>query len=186
MNVQLLRRRFTAEEYHRMARAGVFSEDDRVELIEGEIIEMTPIGARHAACVRRLDHLFTSRLGQQVTVSVQNPLHLGPHSEPQPDLALLRPRLDFYAQAHPGPADAWLVVEVADTSADFDRTVKIPLYARAGISTVWLIDLSTESIDVHSDPTPEGFRSVQRVQRGQTIPLQAFPDISVPVDTILG
>lgn len=186
MNVQLLRRRFTAEEYHRMARAGVFSEDDRVELIEGEIIEMTPIGSRHAACVRRLDHLFTSRLGQQVTVSVQNPLHLGPHSEPQPDLALLRQRTDFYAEAHPGPDDVLLVIEVAETSAEYDRTVKIPLYARAGIPTVWVVELSTEQIEVYTEPSPEGYRAVRRFQRGQAIPFEAFPGVGVTVAAILG
>ncbi|MBI4611270.1 MAG: Uma2 family endonuclease [Candidatus Rokubacteria bacterium] len=186
MDVQLLRRRFSVEEYHRMGQAGVFSEDDRVELIEGEIIEMTPIGARHAACVRRLGHLFNSLLGQRITVSVQSPLGLGLHSEPQPDLALLRPRPDFYAQAHPGPEDVWLVVEVADTSVEFDRTVKIPLYARAGIPNAWLVDLSTETVEEYRDPTPDGYRNFRRIPRGETISLEAFRDVSLTVETILG
>lgn len=186
MTVQLLRRRFTVEEYHRMAEAGVFSEDDRVELIQGEIVMMTPIGSRHASCVGRLAHIFFSAVGQRAIVWVQNPVRLGLDSEPQPDLALLRPRPDFYAQAHPGPADVWLVVEVADTSADFDRTVKLPLYARAGIPTAWLVDLSTESVEVYTEPTPEGYRSVRRNQRGQAISLEAFPDISLAVDAVLG
>lgn len=185
MNVQLLRRRFTAEEYHRMARAGVFSEDDRVELLEGEIVKMTPIGSRHAACVSRLTHLFTSTVGQRAIVWLQNPVRLGPDSEPQPDLALLRSRTDFYAPAHPGPDDVLLLIEVAET-AEYDRTVKIPLYARAGIPTVWVVELSTEQIEVYTEPSPEGYRGVRRLQRGQVISLEAFPGVGVAVDTILG
>ena len=186
MAVQLLRRRFTVEEYHRMAQAGVFTEDDRVELIEGEIVDMTPIGSLHAACVRRLDHLFSSRLGQQVLVSVQNPLRLGPDSEPQPDLALLRPRADFYAQAHPGPEDVLLVVEVAETSAEYDRTVKLPLYARSGIREAWLVDLATGSVEVSSNPSPEGYQRVRSIRRGDRLTLEAFPGLELAGDDLLG
>lgn len=186
MAVKLLTRRFTVEEYHRMAQAGIFSEDDRVELIEGEFIDMTPIGSRHAACVKRLAHKFVSSLTQQAIVSVQDPVRLGPHSEPQPDLALLRPRPDFYAQAHPGPGDVLLVIEVAETSADFDRTVKIPLYARAGITTAWLVDLSSECVEIYTEPTSDGYQNLQRLHRGQSISLEAFPAVSLTVDTVLG
>ncbi len=133
MTPRLLRRPFTVAEYHRMAEAGVLGEDDRVELLEGEIVQMTPIGSRHAACVARLTHLFVDRLQGRAQVNVQNPVHLSERSEPQPDLALLRPRPDFYARAHPGPADVLLLVEVAETSSDVDWTVKIPLYAGAGV-----------------------------------------------------
>src|SRR2546426_2118990 len=141
MSITLEKRRFTVDEYHRMAEAGIFSEDESVELLEGEIVEMTPISSRHAACVNKLTRLFTRELGERVVVSVQNPVALTETSEPQPDLALLRPRADFYAAGHPGPEDVLLMVEVADTSATSDRAVKVPLYARAGIEEVWLIDL---------------------------------------------
>lgn len=135
MAVQLLKRLFTVAEYHRMAEAGILGEDDRVELIEGEIVGMTPISSRHAGQVNRLVRLFTQRLGGRAILSVQNPIRLGEHSEPQPDVALLRPRPDFYATAHPGSEDVLLVIEVADlsacdaqagTSAAYDREVKPP------------------------------------------------------------
>jgi Uma2 family endonuclease len=132
MGVQVQRRLFTVEEYHRMAEAGILSEDDRVELIEGELVTMSPIGSRHAACVARLTALLFP-VGGRGILWVQNPIRLGARSEPQPDVALLRYRPDFYASAHPGPEDVLLVVEVAETSADADRSLKIPLYARYGI-----------------------------------------------------
>lgn len=185
MSILLLRRRFTVEDYHRMAQVGIFTEDDRVELLEGDIVMMTPIGSRHASCVARLTHLFTSALGQRAIVWVQNPLRLRADSEPQPDLALLRPRADFYATAHPGPEDVWLVVEVAETSADDDRAVKVPLYARSGIPAVWLVDLSSDRVEVYTGPTPEGYRTVQTVDRGHALALDAFPELTIPVDPLL-
>ena len=112
---------FTTADYYRMLEAGILTEDDRVELIEGEVIQMTPIGKRHAACVKRLNALLGRRFGDAVIVSVQDPIHLSEGSDPQPDLALLRPRTDFYAQSHPTPADVLLLIEVADTSVEFDR-----------------------------------------------------------------
>jgi Uma2 family endonuclease len=142
MGVQLARRLFTVAEYHKMAEAGILSEDDRVELLEGEIVAMSPIGSRHAGLVNRLNRLFSQRAGDQVVVSVQNPVRLGGYSEPQPDLALLRPRADFYTSSHPGPEDVLLAVEVAETSAAVDREVKVPLYARFGVPEVWLVDLA--------------------------------------------
>lgn len=108
MPIQLLKRRFTVEEYRQMAQAGILGEDDRVELIEGEIVEMTPIGSRHAACVKRLNHLLTQQVRERALVSVQDPIRLSAHSEPQPDLALLVPRPDFYARRHPGAAEVLL------------------------------------------------------------------------------
>jgi Uma2 family endonuclease len=126
MGVQVQRRLFTVEEYHRMAEAGILSEEDRVELIEGELVTMSPIGSRHAACVKRLVRLLDRAAGDRAIVGAQDPIRLGARSEPQPDVALLRYRPDFYASAHPGPEDVLLVVEVAETSADADRSLKIP------------------------------------------------------------
>lgn len=186
MAVQLLRRFFTVEEYHRIAEAGIFQEDDRVELLEGEIIRMTPIGSHHATCVRRLNRPFSMAAGERVIVDVQNPIRLGEHSEPQPDLTLLRPRPDFYGEAHPGPADILLVVEVAESSANMDREVKVPLYARAGIPEVWLVGLAGGCIEVCRKPTPQGYVEVRQVPRGQRISPQALPDLEIGVDEILG
>ena len=186
MAVQLLRRSFTVAEYHRMAEAGILREDDRVELVEGEIVQMTPIGSRHAACVMRLVQLLSRQLGQGVLVNVQNPIRLGEYSEPQPDVTLLRFRPDFYAQSHPGPTDVLLAVEVAETSAVYDRDVKLPLYARAGIPEVWLVDLSAEGMEVHRDPTAQGYRQVRRVGRGERVTPGVFPELDLAVDDILG
>lgn len=185
-SVQVLKRRFTVEEYYKMAQAGIFSEDDRVELLDGEIVEMTPIGSSHAAVVDRLTRLFSRLVGEQALVRVQNPIRLSPHSEPQPDLALLKPRSDFYAQAHPGPEDVLLVVEVAETSVGIDRKIKIPLYAKARISEVWLVDLDEERIEVYRKPSSKGYAEVQRFRRGRNLTLQALPDLKLSASEVFG
>ncbi|QWK11878.1 MAG: Uma2 family endonuclease [Thermoflexus hugenholtzii] len=185
MGVQVQRRLFTVEEYHRMAEAGILSEDDRVELIEGELVTMSPIGSRHAACVARLTALLFPVEGRGI-LWVQNPIRLGARSEPQPDVALLRYRPDFYASAHPGPEDVLLVVEVAETSADSDRSLKIPLYARYGIPEAWLVDLLEERIEIYRHPTPQGYRSLHIAHRGETVSPTALPDLELSVDEILG
>jgi Uma2 family endonuclease len=185
MGVQVQRRLFTVEEYHRMAEAGILSEDDRVELIEGELVTMSPIGSRHAACVARLTALLFPVEGRGI-LWVQNPIRLGARSEPQPDVTLLRYRPDFYASAHPGPEDVLLVVEVAETSADADRSLKIPLYARYGIPEAWLVDLLEEHIEIYRHPTPQGYRSLHIAHRGETVSPTALPDLELSVDEILG
>lgn len=186
MAVQLRRHMFTVKEYHRMAEAGIFGEDDRVELLEGEIVEMTPIGSGHAACVDRLTHLLVERVRGRAIVRVQSPIRLGQHSEPQPDLAVLKPRSDFYAKAHPGPEDVLLIVEVAETSADSDRAVKVPLYARAGIPEVWLVDLTEVRIEVYSGPMPQGYQEFQTVRSGQRLSPRTVPDVELAVEAVLG
>jgi Uma2 family endonuclease len=186
MGVQLARRLFTVAEYHKMAEAGILSEDDRVELLEGEIVAMSPIGSRHAGLVNRLNRLFSQRAGDQVVVSVQNPVRLGGYSEPQPDLALLRPRADFYTSSHPGPEDVLLAVEVAETSAAVDREVKVPLYARFGVPEVWLVDLAGDQVEVFREPSAEGYREVRVLRRGESLAPALLPDLLVPVDAVLG
>ncbi len=186
MPVELLRRKFSVEHYHQMAQAGILTEDDRVELIRGEIVEMSPIGRRHAACVNRLNALFNQRLAQAVIVGVQNPVELDDNSEPQPDLALLRPRPDFYEAGHPRPEDILLLVEVADTTVEFDREIKIPLYAEDGISEVWLVDINAQCLDVYRQPSPNGYQDIQKYQRGQSVFVQVFPNVSFTVDEVLG
>ena len=179
MALDLKRRRFTVEEYHQMAQAGILGEDDRVELIEGEIVEMTPIGARHAECVDRVTDLFFRAFGSAARVRVQNPVRLGEHSEPQPDIALVRRKPGFYASGHPGPEDVFLLVEVADSSADPDRRVKVPLYARSGIQEVWLVELEQETITIYRDPTTDGYRTAQVVRRGDELAPAAFPGLTL-------
>ena len=178
-------RRFTVEEYHKLAEVGILSEDDRVELIEGEIIVNSPIGSKHAACVNRLTHLFSQRVGGRAIVSVQNPIRLGEHSEPQPDLALLKPRPDFYAEEHPKPEDVLLVVEVAETSSEYDRHVKIPLYARHGIPEVWLIDLSKGRLTAFRKPQRGVYARIEEAKKGDRIAPEALPDVVIPLEELL-
>lgn len=186
MAVQVMRKRFTIDEYYQMGQAGILSEDDRVELIEGEIVMMTPLGSPHAGKTNRLNRLFSGRLGERAIVTVQNPILLPPDSEPQPDLAILLPRMDFYERSHPRPEDVLLIIEVADTSGDYDRGIKLPLYVRAGIQEVWIVDLTAECVEVYRQPGPAGYQSVQRFTRGQSLAPQAFPDLRLSVDEIFG
>lgn len=186
MVVQLKRRRFTLDQYHQMAEAGILGEDDRVELIDGEVTEMTPIGRRHAGCVICLTKLFLRACGDDAAVSVQNPVDLSQYSELQPDVAILQPRPDSYRSAHPTAADIFLLVEVADSSADPDRRVKVPLYARSDVPETWLVDLDQENVTVYRDPTSEGYRTARVARRGEAIAPAAFPDRPLAVGDILG
>ncbi|MBD1863795.1 MULTISPECIES: Uma2 family endonuclease [Trichocoleus] len=186
MAVQLLRRQFTVAQYHQMVEAGILTEDDRVELLEGEIIEMSPIGRRHAACVDRLNRLFSDRLRERAIVRVQNPVELSDRSEPQPDIALLKPRPDFYEAGHPQPQDILLLVEVADTTVEFDREIKIPLYAKSGVREVWLVDLNQNAIAIYREPSLSVYGQVEELRQGQELTVQAFTDGSFAVDEVLG
>ncbi|MBI2865667.1 MAG: Uma2 family endonuclease [Chloroflexi bacterium] len=186
MALHVPRRRFTVDEYHRMAEAGILGEDDRVELIEGEITEMTPIGRLHAAAVNRLVNLFVTTFGKEAVVAAQNPVVLDERSEPQPDLAVLHPKADFYASALPTPADVFFLVEVAYSSADPDRRVKTPLYARKGIAEFWLIDLEEETITDYRDPSADGYRTARVYRRDEQLAPAAFPDRSFAVADMLG
>lgn len=185
MSHQFAKRWFNVDEYQRMAQAGILTEDDRVELIEGEVIEMSPIGSRHAACVKRLNALLNRAVGQKMIVSVQDPIYIDEFSAPQPDLALLRARDDFYAGSHPTASDVLLVVEVADTSVEYDRKVKLPLYARAGIPEVWLANAPEDRIEIYAQPLNDQYQSVTIVRRRESIESQAIAGLSVNVDDIL-
>ena len=185
MALHLARRRFTSAEYHQMVEAGILAEDDRVELIEGEIIEMSPIGRHHAATVRRLSDLSFHTFRDVALVDIQNPIRLSDESEPQPDLTLVRRRPDFYDSGLPGPEDIFLVVEVADTSLAYDRRLKIPLYGRSGIPEAWLIDVTKRTITVYRDPGPAGYGTTRVVRRAEQLDLVAFPDRLLSADEIL-
>ncbi len=186
MAMPLTAHRFTVDEYHRMALAGVLHEDDRVELLDGQIVQMTPIGVRHAACVNRLTALITPLAGTRATVSIQNPLILGEHEEPQPDVAVLHYRVDGYQTGHPRALDTLLVVEVADTSLAYDRDVKIPLYARAGIPEAWLVDLAAHRIAVHREPHAGRYAQIRSAGPGDILTPLHLPDTTLAVTDILG
>jgi Uma2 family endonuclease len=187
MAVQPRRRRFTLDEYHRMGEVGILHEDSRVELIEGEIIEMSPIGSPHASTVARIQAFFAERVGRRAIVWTQNPLLMPRHeSEPQPDIILLERRADFYAGALPEPSDVRLLIEVADSSLSYDRYTKVPLYARAGVAEVWIVDVDHRRVEIHRGPTARRYREVRTPGADERFAPLAFPAVEVTLADLLG
>lgn len=185
--VEPKRRRFTIEEYHRMIEVGIFRDDERAELIEGEIIEMSPIGRLLAGTVDRITDVFFRRLGDRAGVRVSGPiLFIDLVSEPQPDITLLIRRPDFYTGGHPEPGDILLVVEVMDSSVAFDHRVKLPLYARAGVAEVWLVNVNTHRIEGYRLPRPQGYAESRVFQDDDRLSIQAFPDLTFTARELLG
>ena len=181
------KRLFTREEYHVMGETGILGRQERVELLEGEIIVMSPIGNRHAACVDMLAEVFyeNGRLSKLAIVRVQNPAAISLNSEPQPDLMLLSYRDDRYVSGHPGPQDILLLAEVADSSLEHDRNIKLAHYAEAGIPEVWIVNLQDDRIESYTEPSPEGYGVSRIYQQGETISPTAFPDLKIAVSDII-
>jgi Uma2 family endonuclease len=180
------RYRFTVKEFDRMAEADVLAPDSRVELLDGDILHMPPIGARHAACVKTLNFLFGPLAGRgSALLSVQDPVRLGDADEPCPNVALLRPRSDRYRAGHPTAAEMLLLVEVSDSTLQYDLGQKVPLYARAGVPEVWVVDLIHDKLLVHRDPGPDGYRTVTTLGRGDTVAPASFPDHALALADIL-
>lgn len=186
MSLQVTKRHFNIDEYYRMAEAGILSEDDRVELIEGEIIKMAPIGSRHAGCISRLNVLFNRQVGEPALVNVQNPVRLSDFSEPQSDISLLKPRDDFYSNEHLIPADVGLIIEVSDTSLEYDRDIKLPLYAASLILEVWLVNLVKDIVEIYREPRDGMYREVRYTTRGESVSPKYNPNLTISVDAILG
>ena len=179
VEVVATRRRFTRAEYYRMAEVGILGDDDRVELIKGEIIEMSPIGRRHRAFVGNLNQLLAVRLAGRAIVWMQNPIVLTEDTEPQPDIAVIRRRAVSYREREAYAEDVLLLIEVADSSLAYDRSTKLRLYAEAGIPESWIVDCTTETVEVFRNPGPDGYRDVTRVIGAATLTLQAFPDVGL-------
>jgi Uma2 family endonuclease len=175
------RHAISAEEYLRMGEAGVFAPEARMELIEGEIIEVAPVGSPHAGTVAILTRLLVEAAGQRAVVWTQNPLVLGERSVPQPDLALLKLRADSYTRSHPKPADVLLVIEVSDTTLEFDLRTKVPLYARAGIAEAWVVDLQARALRVFRDPDASGYRTSFTASGEAKVSAAALPQVAVGV-----
>lgn len=177
------------DEFQRMASAGVFDEDDRLELLEGEIIQMNPVGRRHVVTVNRLNRLFARVFGERVLISVQNPLVLDPATEPQPDLVLLRPREDDYEHSLPTGSDAYLVVEVADTTVVYDSTRKARAYARAGVPWLWVVALGRaaprDRVLVFGDPVEGSYTVRQHADRGDVLTVPGLADVSIAISDFL-
>jgi Uma2 family endonuclease len=179
-------RLFTVEEYHRMGEAGILGEDSRVELIEGQIIRMNPISPLHAGRVNRLTELLWAHFSGKVIVRVQNPVRASHISEPQPDLCLLRLRADYYEGSHPEPSDVFLLIEVADSSLEYDRSVKASLYAATGMPELWIVDLNRRQLESFRVPGPDGYSEVRTVSPGEHLAPLAFPEVALAVRDILG
>ncbi len=186
MSDLLTRHRFDVDDFHRMVEAGILHENDRTELVEGDAVCMSPIGSRHAWCVNHLAKLFWQRLEPQSLVSIQNPVRLSRHSEPQPDLAILRPRPDGYRSALPEPGDTLLIIEVSDSTLRYDRDIKLKLYAKTGVPEVWIVDLAGERVLTFAELAAEVYETTASHQRGSAIAPAALPNATFMVDEILG
>ena len=186
MTARRVPHRFTVPQYEKMIDVGILDENDRVELIRGEIVAKMPIGDPHIACLDRLTRLMIRAVGDDAIVSIQNPIRLR-DSEPEPDLVLKRPRDDFYASGKPGPADLLLVIEVADSTLDYDREVKGPLYAENGIAEYWIANLTDRTLEVHRQPRPDGtYAEVRTLRPGDTADVAPLPGVTVAVADVLG
>ncbi len=178
------RHRITVDEYYRMAEVGLLAHDARVELIEGEVIDMAPIGIKHAAIVGRLVRYLDRALRNQALVEGQRPIRLGDQSEPQPDVVVLKLRADDYTTSLPTPADVLLVVEVSDSTLRYDRDKKAPLYARSGIPEMWLIDVNAKQLHRLSEPRDGAYQNTVTVQGG-SIQMLMLSDVSIDLDKLL-
>lgn len=185
-NPWVVRRPLTVAEYHRMGEAGILGPDDRVELIEGELVAMAPIGSDHAGTSNGLTRALVRLVGDRGVVAVGNPVQLDDHSEPQPDFSVLRPRPDDYRRATPRPADVLLIVEVSNSSLRYDRAVKLPLYARHGIAELWVVNLAAREVEVYRSPIGEGYESLARVGRDGVLEPELLPGAAIPVAALLG
>ena len=185
-NPWVTRRPLTVAEYHRMGEAGILTEDDRVELIEGQLIAMSPIGSDHSGTVNALNRLLVRAVGDHGVVGVQNPVRLDDYSEPQPDFSVMRPRADDYRRSIPRPADVLLIVEVAHSSLNYDRAIKQSLYARHGIPEFWIVNLPGDVVEVHRAPSGDAYTTVTRAGRGELLQPELLPSVVVAVSEVLG
>ena len=177
---------WTVDEYHRMGEAGLLTKEDRVELVEGELVQMAPIGSEHVGSVLTLNRLLVMAVEERAMVSVQGPVRLDRHSEPEPDFAILKPRADEYRSALPTAQDVLLIIEVADTSLAYDRGLKLELYARHGIPEVWVVNLAAQEVEVFRGPHDGDYSSRVHVGRSSTLEIAALPGVSIPADRIFG
>jgi Uma2 family endonuclease len=175
------RHRLTRRDYYRLGEAGILREGDRVELLEGQLVDMSPIGPRHAIVVDNLTELLVTRFAARARIRCQQPVVLDDGSEPQPDFGLVRRPWRGFPHTHPAPGDIFLLIEVSDSSLDFDSTVKLELYARAGIREVWIVDLTTDGVLLHRGPSGGGYGSVARVESVGMLDVEGLPGVTIPV-----
>jgi Uma2 family endonuclease len=174
---------FTVDDYYRMAEQGILPPDARVELIEGDVLKMSPVGGNHVSCVHKIFRLIDKQLDEATTAQLQSPVRLHDLSEPEPDVSIIRER--EYGDGHPLPEDVFLLIEVSDTTLRFDRTRKIPVYAASGIREVWIVDLRGETVTRYTAPNDGAYDRQERFRRGQSLTIEALPSVIVAVDDIL-
>lgn len=186
MTSQLNKKLITVEEYHRMGEVGILSDQEKVELIHGEILYMSPIGSRHSAVVDRISNYLIRHLPDQTIVRVQGPVRLNKHSEPEPDILLLKPVKDFYAPNHPLASDVLLLIEVADSSLSYDRDFKLPLYANSQIEEYWIVDLAANQVEVYRSPANSIYKNRKILTPEDGIAPLAFPEHTIEVRNLIG
>jgi Uma2 family endonuclease len=179
MEIWPQRHRITVDEYHRMAEVGLLAPEARVELIEGEIIDMAPIGPPHSSVVNQLTRLLVRAVGDQAIVQAQGAVRLNFRNEPEPDLALFKPREDFYRHRHASGADTLLVIEVSESSLRYDREIKVPLYARHDVPEVWVVDLVNGRVLIHHSPVAGEYQHQSSTAQPGVVPILALPGVSV-------
>lgn len=184
MTIQLDQRLLTVTEYHQMVEAGILSEDDPIELLNGQLIKMSPVGSSHAACVEKIDELLKYLLRGKALVRSQNPITLSDLSEPEPDIAIVRKKDNYYADRHPIPEEVLLIIEVADSSLEKDRQAKLPLYAQAQIPQYWIVNLEKREIEAYDTPLNDQYRSRQLYLPGDEISITAL-EFATLVDDLL-
>ncbi len=185
MPAEITKRLFDVDDFHRMAQAGILLEDDRVELIDGEVVAMTPIGPRHNAAVNRATRTLVTTVGDRAIVQVQGSVRLDRFQEPRPDLVLLRPQPDFYASRLPGASDILLVIEIAESSLDYDREVKARVYGQSGVQEYWMVDLNDRSVSCCRDSMGGVYRRIRQYRAGESVAPEALPECSISVDALL-
>ena len=176
--------RFTVDDYYAMAEAGILTHDERVELVNGEIIQMSPIGDRHAYSVDELVDLLVYRFRGRARIRCQNPVRIDGRREVQPDIAVLKLRDDLYSSGHPGPADVLLLIEVSDTTLSYDRDVKLPMYAQFDIPESWIVNIPDGVVEVYTDPSDGEYRTRRVYAADESVSPTSFPDVTLPVSWI--
>jgi Uma2 family endonuclease len=179
-------KRFRVEDFRKMTEAGILPEESGWEIIDGYLIDKMTIGSKHASTVKRLNRLLANVSGNETIISVQDPIHIDEYNEPEPDIALLKPREDFYAESHPTPEDVLLLIEVSDSTVEYDREVKKNLYAAAGINEFWLVNLPDSTVEVYSSPKNGNYRLARILESGETVESGLIKNLILPIDEILG
>ncbi len=182
---QLERKRFTVTEFQRMVETGIIEEGSPYELLNGEIVHMASIGTKHASKVDRINSFLNRNIRDAITVRVQNPIELGAFSQPEPDIAILHWQDDFYESGHPTAQDIYLLIEVSDTTLNYDRTHKLPIYAESGIAEYWIVNLLDNQIEVYRNPSGQVYQSIETFTKGQTLTIELLPEVTIAVTDIL-